>query len=237
MKLSMSPFFTLSFVTLNVLKSSVEASGCPHSFLKGNGGNESDADGRDPLANPHIGSSSLRKLKQATELSQEDFELGTFRIKASGKYKLTEDIVFEPQESNDYWPPFDLWEEYPPSSYYLGFFAAITVEADDVEIDLNGFEIRQGEEFYLVQRFFNAIELNNKVFVDNEGVSSLDYQQTDLPAGGSEPVGPLVIPKNVLIMNGRIGKSSHAGIHGNSVVGLTVKNVQISGFEVAGIHW
>ena len=223
--------FSLLALTLVAWVSSVEAIGCPHSFLKG-------GDGEDAAANPHLDNRSLRrKLAAPKDLSQADFENGTYRIKESGKYKLTEDIVFEPQESNDYWPPFDLWEEYPPSAYYLGFFAAITIEADDVEIDLNGFEIRQSDEFYLLQRFFNAIELNNRIFVQNEGVASLNYQETDTPAGGTDAAGALFTPTNVLIKNGRIGKSSHAGIHGNSVVGLEINDVQISGFEVAGIQW
>ena len=106
-----------------------------------------------------------------------------------------------------------------------------------MEIDLNGFEIRQSDEFYLVQRFFNAIELNNKVFVDNEGVASLNYQKTDIPAGGPALAGSLVTPKNAAIKNGSIGKVSHAGIHGNSIEGLTITDVHIHGFEVAGIQW
>ncbi|KAL3916668.1 MAG: hypothetical protein SGILL_005072 [Bacillariaceae sp.] len=229
MKISAFSLLALSSIAWNGL---VDAMGCPHSFLKGGEGGEAVAS----IANPHLTNSSLRRKLAATDLSQADFETGTYRIKESGKYKLTEDIVFEPQEANDYWPPFDLWDEYPPSAYYLGFFAAITVEADDVDIDLNGFEIRQSDEFYLLQRFWNAIELNNRVFVQNEGVASLNYQETDAPAGGMDSAGPLFAPKNVVIKNGRIGKSSHAGIHGNSVVGLTIKDVHISGFEVAGIQ-
>lgn len=128
-----------------------------------------------------------------------------------------------------------LWSIYPPAAYYLGFFAAITIEADNVEIDLNGFEIRQSKEFYLVQRFFNVIELNNRPFVPNEGVSSLNYQKTDRPAAG-DPAGSFVMPQNVIISNGSLGLSSHSGIHGNGVVGLTIHDVTIKDFEVSGIH-
>jgi len=48
-----------------------------------------------------------------------------------------------------------------------------------VIIDLNGFTLQQSKEFYLLQRFFNVIELNDRVFVSNNGVSSLNYQKTD----------------------------------------------------------
>lgn len=175
------------------------------------------------------------KRKPPVVLRQDDFEDGTYRITNPGRYVLAEDIEFCPQPHNDYWPPMNLWNKYPPSSYYLGYFAAITVEADGVEIDLRQHTIQQCREFYLVQRFFNVIELNNRVFVPNEGVSSLNYQKTDKPAGGAE-AGDFIMPSNVVVKNGIIGRSSHAGIHGNGVTGLKVVDVTIKDFEVAGIH-
>ena len=175
------------------------------------------------------------KRKPPVVLRQADFEDGTYRITNPGRYVLAEDIEFCPQPRNDYWPPMTLWNKYPPSSYYLGYFAAITVEADDVEIDLRQHTIQQCWEFYLVQRFFNVIELNNHVFVPNEGVSSLNYQKTDKPAGGAV-AGDLIMPSNVVVKNGIIGRSSHAGIHGNGITGLKVIDVTIKDFEVAGIH-
>ncbi len=169
-------------------------------------------------------------------LYQDDFEQGTYRITQSGHYKLGQDIFFGPQKSNDYWPPFDLYHVYPPTAYYLGFFAAITIEADDVTIDLGGFSLQQTDEFYLVQRFFNAIELNDRVFAQNNGVSSLNYQRTDRLIEGEALAGSIMKPRNVVIKNGVIGKSSHSGIHGNGVTGLTIFNVNIRDFEVSGIH-
>eukprot|EP00581_Thalassiosira_minuscula_P005291 CAMPEP_0183739892 /NCGR_PEP_ID=MMETSP0737-20130205/58305_1 /TAXON_ID=385413 /ORGANISM="Thalassiosira miniscula, Strain CCMP1093" /LENGTH=128 /DNA_ID=CAMNT_0025974813 /DNA_START=167 /DNA_END=550 /DNA_ORIENTATION=- len=100
---------------------------------------------------------------QLTVLHQQDFENGTYRITEPGIYKLGENIDFGPLPSNDYWPTFASWGgQYPPSTYYLGFFAAITVEADDVTINLDGHTIQQTEEFYLLQRFFNVVELNDR---------------------------------------------------------------------------
>lgn len=168
-------------------------------------------------------------------LSQDDFSQGTYRIIEPGRYKLTEDIEFCPQKDNDYWPPTILWHKYPPAAYYLGFFAAMTVETDKVEIDLGGYTIQQCQEFYLVQHFFNVIELNNRVFVSNEGVSSLNYQKTDKPVGGPA-AGDFITPNNVVIKNGSIGRSSHAGIHGNSITNLKIHDVEIHNFEVAGIQ-
>lgn len=95
------------------------------------------------------------------ELRASDFARGTYRITVPGTYRLLEDIEFEPRPDNDYWNvPGD-----PVSAYYLGFFAAITIEVADVELDLNEHTIKQSEEFYLVQRFWSAIELADRVFV------------------------------------------------------------------------
>ena len=169
-------------------------------------------------------------------LYQDDFDQGTYRITQSGHYKLGQDIYFGPQKSNDYWPPFHLYHTYPPTAYYLGFFAAITIEADDVTIDLGGFILQQTDEFYLTQRFFNAIELNDRVFIPNKGVSSLNYQSSDRLIHGEKLAGSIIKPSNVIIRNGVIGKSSHSGIHGNGVIGLRISNVHIHDFEVSGIH-
>lgn len=83
-----------------------------------------------------------------TPLSQKNFSDGTFRIVKSGCYFLAEDIEFAPNiDCCDYWPRVDAHPTiqvggetqllYPQGPYSLGFFAAITVEADDVVLDLN----------------------------------------------------------------------------------------------------
>ena len=51
----------------------------------------------------------------------------------------------------------------------MGFFAALTIEADNVWIDLNGFEITMGDEFYALQRFYNHIQFGDRLFVLHEG--------------------------------------------------------------------
>ena len=78
-------------------------------------------------------------------LSVEDFNDGTYRIRESGKYCLSEDIEFNP---SDHWFPTNALQ-YPGchshlgGAYALGFFAAITIETDDVELDLNGWSIEK----------------------------------------------------------------------------------------------
>jgi hypothetical protein len=91
-------------------------------------------------------------------LTQKTFDQGTYRIRTPGLYIVQEDIEFAPRPDNDYWnDPSDL--DYPINQYYLGFFAAITVESDNVVLDLNGHTIQMSKEFYLLQRFCNIIEV------------------------------------------------------------------------------
>ena len=120
---------------------------------------------------------------------------GTYRIETCGTYKLTEDIIIhfnkptqefsydngdspnspymenlnwnptnEQQESGKYFGLNAYW-----GAYTLGFPAAITVETDDVTIDLNGHELRMDREYYLQQRFFALILLSNKPFEAKQG--------------------------------------------------------------------
>lgn len=83
-------------------------------------------------------------------LTQALFRDGTLRLRSSGCYYLAEDIEFGPNEGCcDYWPRLDngltyidsdgqTTPLYPMGPYSLGFFAAITIEADDIVLDLNG---------------------------------------------------------------------------------------------------
>ena len=119
---------------------------------------------------------ALTATAETRYLSAANFSGGTLRIREPGKYVLTEDVDFAPRPDLDYWPPFDDHDEYPMGAYFLGFFAAVTIETADVWLDLNGKTLQQSEIFYKKQRFFNVIELADKVFVEFEGVASLNYQ-------------------------------------------------------------
>jgi hypothetical protein len=71
--------------------------------------------------------------------------------------------------------------------------------------------------------------------VDNEGVQSLNYQEGDKfhpPQKSKGTLPSIVTVQNVEIKNGRLGRSSHSGIHGNGAKGLQITNLQITNFEV-----
>jgi hypothetical protein len=157
-----------------------------------------------------------------------DFQNGTLRIKTPGVYKLQENIVFNPNESNDFSPTSSqiasgLYPENMSGPYHLGFFAAITVEADDVIIDLNGYELKQSELHKLQQRFYANIELANSPFIPRQGPGSF------IQVGGYRPAN------KVLVMNGNLGSTSHHGIHANTANNVVLHNITIDNFEVAGI--
>ena len=159
-------------------------------------------------------------------LSQKDFLDGTYRIKKSGTYILLEDIEFNFNSENDYWPYKYQNEEYPGAGgyrdeYNMGFFAGITIECDNVVIDLNEFEMKQSVKFYFQQRFFTIIELSNQIFKPNVGPATF----------GASMIGV----SNVDIKNGVLGLSSHMGIHGNYVTNLKVENVHIKDFVTHGV--
>merc|ERR1719495_223722 len=171
----------------------------------------------------------------SVELYQRDFESGTYRITASGTYVVMEDILFD-FNAGDVEDPNAEWAWWPDPSqadlykgagstrdeYYMGFFAGITVEADDVVLDLNGHEIAQSRAFYYQQRFFSCIALKSVVFPLNQGPGIF----------GTSPV----FANNVTIKNGKIGLSSHFGIHGHENERVTIENVHVHSFETHGIE-
>ena len=172
-----------------------------------------------------ISKSSSKKHNEhenVTYLTNSDFVNGTYRIQKPGIYRLQENIVFHPNPNNDFFPnPND--PNYPMRGgpYILGFFAAITIESDDVVLDLNNYSISQSKVFYLVQRFFNLVELASSPFIPKQGPGNF---------------GPKIkSASRVTIKNGTFGLSSHNAIHGNSNNHIRIENITIEDFEVGGI--
>jgi hypothetical protein len=152
-------------------------------------------------------------------LDNDSFCNGTYRIIKSGLYKICEDITFCPPVSC-----LQTYQNLPGGigqAYNLGFFAAITIEADNVILDLQGYTIKQSKKHYLHQRFFACVELGHSPFMPKQGPIPF----TDTFRG----------PSCTVIKNGTLGLSSHHGIHGNVAYDLILKNLTICDFEVGGI--
>lgn len=173
-------------------------------------------------------------------LQQKDFEAGTYIIKDSGIYCLKENISFNPNsvaylrhKLNDssitaYEASMPLPSQlgygpgqYDPAAFSLGFFAAIAVAAPDVIIDLKGKTLEQSKEHALLQRFFSVIETSDRPFIQGQG-----------PADFGTIVGAA---ENLIIKNGKIGRSAHHGVHGNRAKRVTIENIKFKDFEVAAV--
>jgi hypothetical protein len=162
----------------------------------------------------------LYKLKDELEirdlpeihLKQSNFEEGTYIISESGMYILDEDIVFEPNKDNNFMPRSEQ-TKYQGKGFTFGFFTIISVQTENVIIDLNNKTLRMSNLFRLIQRFCSCIELANTPFIENQGPGDF---------------GPLnKIGKNVLIRNGTLGLVAHHGIRANNAENLFIENVHI----------
>jgi len=172
----------------------------------------------------HSSKKLLRKVKQNIPcevyyLTQSDFEGGTFRIIKSGKYILKEDICFGPNKENDF-RPYRGDSKYSGKAYSLGFFAALTIEVDGVEIDLNGKTLKQSDEMAWMQRFYANIETAPSPFIKGQGPGDFGKM--------------IVLPKYIYIHNGTLGRSSHHAIHGNGNKYVVVENVKMVDYEFVG---
>jgi hypothetical protein len=160
-----------------------------------------------------------------TYLTQADFEQGTYIIDSAGIFILSEDIAFEPNTPGHF-PPVNSTVYSQEKGYWLGFFAAIAVVAEDVLIDLNGFEIKMSAKFLRLQRFFSIIELGSRPFKAGQG-----------PAQFKKMTTPFVPAHRVIITNGTLGLSSHMGVHGNENANIFISDVNVVDFETGGIQF
>ena len=155
-------------------------------------------------------------------LNNSDFSTGTYRIKTPGYYVLNENITFDPNPDNDSQPTqAQLEGEYSGGPYTLGFFAAITIEAPNVILNLNGKTLKQSKRHHLKQRFYAHIELASSPFIPSQGPANF---------------GPTIVWADKLwITNGYLGLSSHHGIHGNNMQNVIIDNLNIYDYEVGAI--
>ena len=142
-------------------------------------------------------------------------------------FQLVENIIFNPNPVPDVENPTArqvaeasrvINEVYDKSVFGIGFFAALIVQARDVIIDLNGYEIKQADEHALHQRFYSNIELASVPFIPKQGPHT--FSNTIKPAN------------RCIIKNGTIGRSSHHGIHGNNNTNIIIQDIDFIDYEV-----
>eukprot|EP00485_Elphidium_margaritaceum_P003450 CAMPEP_0202695526 /NCGR_PEP_ID=MMETSP1385-20130828/9105_1 /ASSEMBLY_ACC=CAM_ASM_000861 /TAXON_ID=933848 /ORGANISM="Elphidium margaritaceum" /LENGTH=769 /DNA_ID=CAMNT_0049351571 /DNA_START=127 /DNA_END=2436 /DNA_ORIENTATION=- len=189
-------------------------------------------------------------------LTQANFDDGTYRILESGIYCIGENIVFNPRQPEDLSSPNgNMWNWFPgnaaddtvnypgtllnldPGSlggskdkingpFAGGFWAVITVETVDVEIDLQGYSIEFHPYFYTQQRFGTIIEVQNTPYAEDSKRSN-----------GIWLWGPQDVVNNIWIHNGDLGLSPHHGIHSNGATNVVIEDLTIHDFEVGGVQF
>jgi hypothetical protein len=164
---------------------------------------------------------SVKRQPIVNELRNIDFQNGPVYLTNPGIYKLVEDIEFNP--FSNFSDIFDSLASYPEANHHfvLGYFAAIIINGINIELDLNGFTIKQSYLHNLQQRFFALIELADRPFLPGQGPANFGTEITSC--------------RDITIRNGILGLSSHYGIHGNNMENVKIKDLTIYNFEVAGI--
>lgn len=137
-------------------------------------------------------------------MTQKDFDTGTLRITQPGTYRLVEDVVFNPTLTRADLPVNGFW------------FAAISIETDNVVIEGNGFDIRLSDAYAAINpaNVYTAILLGNNLFSGNLfGLNGSRYPDTS----------SYVAANNVRINNLRVSYSSHFGIRGSNNTCVIIK--------------
>jgi hypothetical protein len=195
--------------------------------------------------------SKVQNKNKVHYMYENDFKQGTYRIEESGVYILMDDIVFDynaPDYDNDpdysankfddvtgdmHWYPKQTQKESYPGAYeyrdayHLGFFAGITIEVDDVTIDLNQHTIEMDERYFFQQPFWAHIQIGSNNFIPGKGPSPL----------GADPK----FVNNIVIKNGVLGLTSHHCIHGTSpkhsaMTNIIIENIACKEFTTHGIQ-
>lgn len=153
-------------------------------------------------------------------ITQNSFSSGTFRIRSPGTYIITEDIIFSPTSTRSDIP------------LGTGWFAAITVETNNVIIDGKGHSIIMGNDYYNnhYSSIFSHIELDNCPYPGTKNGILYGFGDSNFQGDNSFVAG-----NNILITNLYLGRSSHFGIHGHNNSNVTIKCVKINDFQVSGI--
>ena len=168
-----------------------------------------------------LSNGKAREAHACTHLKARDFDDGTYIVNTADTcYVLDEDVVFNPAEAHDFRATREPYASDP--AFVLDFPMAIFVRAPGVTIDLGGHEIRQSRAHNVQQRFFAVIELTTP-FIAGQGPA--DFVQGTTPTGAARFV----------LRNGRLGLSSHHGVHGNGAWSVLIEDVDIVDYDVGAI--
>jgi hypothetical protein len=156
-------------------------------------------------------------------LKQKDFDTGTLRITKQGTYKLVEDIVFDPPYGD-----LSTRSDTPLNGFW---FAIITVECDNVLIDLNGHTLTVSSSYInanLIGSFVNILLGNNQFTGGLFATAQAKYPDSTA----------YIAANNVLVTNGSVvGAGSHFGIMANNSNSIFINKCNISDCQVSQIYF
>ncbi len=149
-------------------------------------------------------------------LNQDSFKTGTVRITEPGVYSLCESILFNPTLNRPDLPVNGFW------------FAAISIETDNVTIEGNGFDIRLSDEYASINpaNVYATILLGNNLFAGALfGVNGSLYPDTP----------SYVAANNVRINNLRVSYSSHFAIRGSNNTSVSIQDCSFENCLVTAV--
>lgn len=136
-------------------------------------------------------------------------------------FNLAETIVFSPNENDDFRPTaaqHALGLYLMRDGFFLGFYATFLMVTVNSTLEMHGHSMMVSDIFAEVQGFHSHVA-TSAPFVDGEG-----------PGVG---FGPGVGEANgLLIFNGKFGKTSHHGIHGNGAKRVYIHHVEFEDYMV-----
>ena len=135
------------------------------------------------------------------------------RLTRAGHYRLTENVCFQPTAT-----PTDA--DKPVHS--RGWVCALSIEHDDVDLDLGGHTMQQSDSHARSMRFFTTVLIGRAFF--------RSATQGPFNMGGSECV------RRVSIHDGQFGQSSHFHIFSPCCADVKIVDLRCQNFEVAAVQ-
>ena len=81
-------------------------------------------------------------------------------ITKPGTYIINEDITVGSTYAGDDDTVLDFGRQVGPPPFHFGIWSIISIECDDVVLDLNGYKLAMTDNYAMEQRFFSLIEFS-----------------------------------------------------------------------------
>ena len=186
----------------------------------------------------YIKQSDFTKNPVSAEVISRGYNGGTLRFVHSNYYILSEDIEIDFYNNIEDERPtknqlnqnvniknYNQTSVYPKNSnsckYKYGFFAGITIECDDVVINMNNMHIFMTKKNYFLQPNFVLIQISSMIYLPSYIEDDIIYDKVN----------------NIIIKNGSFGLTSGVAIGGCNNTNVIIKNCQFLDFDKFAINF